>query len=115
MTPIEAAIEAIKSREPGTSFSYRAVAKQFKIDRTTLSRRHQGLALSHEAAAARKQLLNPQQEEELVRYIERCTEKGLPPTREMVQNFASEVAKWEASESWVTRFLHRHNVNLTIR
>ena len=115
MTPIEAAIEAIESREPGASFSYRKVAKQFKVDRTTLSRRHQGIAQSHADAAAHKQLLNPQQELELVRYIERCTEQGLPPTREMVRNFAGAVAKWEASDAWVTRFLHRHNVNLTTR
>jgi DNA-binding transcriptional regulator YhcF (GntR family) len=99
MDPIDAAIEAIESREPGASFSYRQVAKQFNINRTTLSRRHQGLARSRERAAANKQLLNPQQEEELVRYIEKCTERGLPPTREMVQNFAGAIAKWEASES----------------
>jgi hypothetical protein len=115
MDPIEAAIEAIESREPGASFSYRKVAEQFKVNRTTLSRRYQGLAQSREAAAANQRLLNPQQEEELVRYIERCTERGLPPTREMVQNFAGAVAKWEASESWVTRFLHRHKVDLTVK
>jgi hypothetical protein len=41
--------------------------------------------------------------------------RGLPPTREMVQNLASTVAKQLALESWVTRFLHRHADKLTTK
>jgi hypothetical protein len=115
MNSIEAAIEAIESREPGASFSYRKVAKRFGVSRATLSRRHQGITQSRAAAAQHKQLLNPQQEAELVKYIERCTERGLPPTREMVRNFATAIAKWEASDAWVSRFLHRHEVDLTVK
>jgi hypothetical protein len=33
----------------------------------------------------------------------------------MIQNFAETVAKCEVSESWVTRFLHRHASELTIK
>lgn len=115
MNSIDAAIEAIDSREPGESFSYRKVAEQFGVSRATLSRRHQGHTRSHAAEQQRRQLLSPHQEAELVKYIQGCTEKGLPPTREMVQNFASAVGKWDASESWVTRFLHRHEVDLTVK
>jgi hypothetical protein len=115
MNPIDAAIEVIESHEPGASSSYREVAKQFEVDRTTLSRRHKGIARSHADAAAHKQLLNTQQELELVRYIERCTEQSLPPTREMVRNFASAVARWEVSHAWVTRFLHRYEDELTTK
>ncbi|OAF98758.1 uncharacterized protein CC84DRAFT_1169909 [Paraphaeosphaeria sporulosa] len=39
----------------------------------------------------------------------------LPPTREMVQNFASAIAKEPVSESWVTRFLTRHGISITPR
>jgi hypothetical protein len=115
MDAINAAIEAIELRKPGASFSYRAVAKQFGVDRTTLSRRHRGAQQTVAAKHEEQQLLNPQQEAELVVYIERCTERGLPPTREMVRNFASAVAKWEASDAWVTRILHRHHVDLTVK
>jgi hypothetical protein len=115
MDPINAAIEAIESRESGASFSYRKVAKQFGVDRTTLSRRHRGASQSQTKYHEHRQLLNPQQEAELVIYIERCTERGLPPTREMVRNFASAVAKWEASDAWVSRFLHRHKDELTVK
>jgi hypothetical protein len=89
--------------------------KKIKVDRTTLSRRHQGAQHSNAAMAEAQQLLNPQQELELVNYIETCTKRGLPPTREMVQNFGSAVAECEVSESWVTRFLHRHSDQLTTK
>ena len=115
MDPIQEAIEYIESCEPGASFSYRKVAKKFNIDRTTLSRRHQGFQRTRDEEALERQLLNPQQELELVQYIEKCTRRGLPPTREMVANFASAIAKWEVSKSWVTRFLNRHADQLTTK
>jgi transposase-like protein len=115
MTPIEAAIKAIESCEPSASFLYREVAKRFGVDRNTLSRRHKGKTQSHATASQQQQVLSPLQEQELVRYIERCTEQGLPPTREMVRNFASAVAKWEVSYAWVLRFLHCHKDKLTMK
>jgi hypothetical protein len=115
MDPIQEAIEYLESHEAGDNFSYRKVAKQFSVDRTTLSRRHKGSQHARTEEARERQLLNPQQEHELVLYIERCTRRGLPPTREMVQNFASVITKCEVSCSWVTRFLHRHADELTIK
>ena len=115
MDPIQEAIKYIDAREAGDKFSYRNVAKMFGVDRTTLSRRHQGRTHSNVEEARQRQLLSPEQEFELVLYIERCTRRGLPPTREMIQNFAAAIAKWEVSESWVTRFLHRHSDKLTIK
>ncbi|KAH3908855.1 hypothetical protein HBI56_072020 [Parastagonospora nodorum] len=38
MSPIKAAIEAIKSLEPGQQFSYRKIAIQYGCSRTSLSR-----------------------------------------------------------------------------
>jgi transcriptional regulator with XRE-family HTH domain len=108
MDPIQEAIEYLELREAGDEFSYREVAKKLGVNRTTLSRRHQGKQVNCEALAKRQQLLSPQQELELVRYIEELTRRGLSPTREMVGNFASAVAKWEVSESWITRSLRRH-------
>jgi transposase len=115
MNLIQEAIEYIESRESEEEFSYREVAKKFKVGRTTLSRRHQGTQRSNETWGRDKQLLSPQQEHELVLYIEICARRGLPPTREMIQNFASTITKCEVSQSWVTRFLHRHKDELTIK
>lgn len=108
MDPIDEAISAIESHEDGASFSYREAAKRFGVDRTTLSRRHQGKTGSNEAQGKAQQLLSPQQESELIKYLDKCTRRGLPPTREMMQNLAGAVAKRPVSYSWVTRFLRRH-------
>jgi transposase len=115
MNPIQEAIDDIESRESGDNFSYREVAKKFNVDRTTLSRRHQEKQAINAASGEAQRYLNPQQEQELVRYIERCTRRGLPPTREMLQGFASAVVKWEVSHSWVTRFLQRRSGKLTTK
>ena len=58
-------------------------------------------------------LLNPQQGLELVHYIQDLSERGLAPTRNRIQNFASEVAKWEVSMAWVERFLRRNRDQLS--
>jgi hypothetical protein len=63
-------------------------------------------------AAQEQKNLSTQQEEELVKYIKDLTSKGLPPTRAMIQNFASVVAKKEVGKSWVSQFLNRHKDTL---
>lgn len=113
MDPTQEAIEYLELCEAGDKFPYREVAKMLGVDRTTLSRRHRGVQRSHRAQAQHQLVLNPQQEEKLVKYIERCTRDGLPPTRSMLQNLGNAVAQWEVSDSWITRFLHRHIDKLT--
>ncbi|KAF2830938.1 hypothetical protein CC86DRAFT_430522, partial [Ophiobolus disseminans] len=49
------------------------------------------------------------QEHKLVLYIEQLTKRRLLPTRAIVQNFASTIAKTGVSESWVTRFINRND------
>src|SRR3954465_12671011 len=99
MGAIKEAIEEIESLEPGEKFSYQAIANKYGVHRVTLSRRHQGLQAPRETQATHQLKLNPQQELELVRYIEGLTKRGLPPTREMIRNFSSEVAHQQLSES----------------
>jgi hypothetical protein len=105
MNPILDAIAAIDSAEPGERLSYRAAGTKFNVNAETLRRRHQGTQLDHAGAANNKQLLSPQQEIELVQYINELTEQGLPPTRTIIQNFGSAVAPWACSKRWVSRFL----------
>ncbi|KAF7573540.1 hypothetical protein PtrM4_084450 [Pyrenophora tritici-repentis] len=108
MSCINAAIEAIESRDPGDKFTYSEVARRFGVDRSTLSRRHQQIRGSNEAKSRNQQLLHPHQELQLLEHIDELTEAGLPPTRTMIQNFASAIAGRATSQSWVTRFFHRH-------
>jgi hypothetical protein len=80
-----------------------------------LSRWHQGKQSTNATKAKRQQLLSPQQEHELVLYIERCTRHGSPPIQEIIANFSLTAAKWKVSQSWVTGFLQRHKDELTIK
>jgi transposase-like protein len=115
MSPIDDAIAEIESLEPGESFSYRALAKKYGVVRSTLTRRHQALTTTRAASALNRRKLHPDQERALVRYIEKLTERRIPPTRAMIQNFASEIAKEPVSESWVTRFINQYSDQLISR
>ncbi|KAF1963959.1 hypothetical protein BU23DRAFT_384350, partial [Bimuria novae-zelandiae CBS 107.79] len=55
------------------------------------------------------------QKAELVKYIEGLIARHLPPTREIIRNFASIIAKEPVSESWVTRFINWYSIYLTSR
>ena len=105
MDPIQEAIREIESREPGEQFSYQQLAKKYGVNRCTLARRHKGI---HKAHGLRRLSLHPHHETELVQYIDTLTERRLPPSREIIQRFASDLAGKEVLETWVTRFLQRH-------
>jgi hypothetical protein len=115
MSQIEAAIAAIESLEPGEQFSYRQLAIEFACSRTTLARRHQGLASSRSTMAENQQALHPQQEQELLRYIRKLTERGLPPTGAMIRRFGSDTSKKELGKNWVDWYIQRHEVDLISR
>jgi hypothetical protein len=112
MAPIDDAIAAIESREAGEKFTYQSIADQFGVDRSTLSRRHKGCQAPREAEGLNRRLLSPQQELTLVKYIEDLTKRGLPPTRDMIRNFASDICHNHVGDGWVTRFLHRNHDHL---
>ncbi|KAH5390817.1 hypothetical protein HBI32_241910 [Parastagonospora nodorum] len=112
MDPIQAAIEDIESREPGERFTYTEVAAKHNINRTTLSRRHRGIQAAVGTQPPNGRKLSPPQESELILYIEKLTRQGLPPTREMIRNFALSIAKKEVSERWVSRFISRNKNEL---
>jgi hypothetical protein len=71
MSSIEAALAAIESLKPSEHFSYRQIIVEYHCNRTTLARRHQRVQASYQAKAVNQQALHPQQEQELLRYIER--------------------------------------------
>jgi hypothetical protein len=108
MSSIEAALAAIESLEPGEKLVYAQIAREYNIEPTTLARRHKGASTSCSLKAQNRQALHPQQELELLHYIERLTKQGLPPTRAMIRNFASQIAQRELGVHWVDRFVQRH-------
>ena len=96
---LQLALTEIAQLSPCEKIPYTRIAKKHGVVRSTLTRRHQGNTRPRDEVSADQQNINPQQEEDLVRYIEELTERRLPPTRDMIQNFASSVAQKEVSES----------------
>jgi hypothetical protein len=92
MAPIDDVLAAIKAQELGEQLVYQDYAKKYGVNRSTLSRRHRRVCCSRDDYASHKQVLTPVQEAGLVEYINRLTKQGLPPTREMIQNFSSALA-----------------------
>ncbi|EUC26989.1 hypothetical protein COCCADRAFT_76527, partial [Bipolaris zeicola 26-R-13] len=84
MTNIEAAIGAINAPEPGEPFTYTEIAKRFGVNRSTLSQRHRGHRASRAEGYQKLKLLHLHQEQALIAYINRLTDRGLPPTQSMI-------------------------------
>jgi hypothetical protein len=115
MSPIDDALASLESLKPGESINYTQVANKYGCDRSTLSRRHRGVQGTVAKKIENTQLLNRTQEKELVKYIDGLCERGLPPSRQMIRNFASEIGGRQAGKSWVDRFIKRFDVDLVSR
>ncbi|KAF2645927.1 hypothetical protein P280DRAFT_367438, partial [Massarina eburnea CBS 473.64] len=81
-------------------FSYRKIAMKDSIWKSISTRRHQAKTRSRKGQATTQLNLNPQQEQGLIQYSKDLTECHLPLKREMIQNFASAIAKEPVSEGW---------------
>jgi hypothetical protein len=101
-------LSALGSLSEGEKFCYQKIADRYDVNRFTLSRRHRGVQGLMEDHAINLQLFSPQQEEELVKYVIELTERGLPPTKEIIQSFAHEMVKKEVGEGWLLRFVERN-------
>jgi len=75
---IQAAITDLESQD---RVNYAAIVRKWEIDRSTLSRRHRGETDPNRDATsyARRQLINAQ-EDILIGYINKLSDRGLPPT-----------------------------------
>jgi hypothetical protein len=107
MTAMDNAVAEFELQEPGKQSPYRKLAAKYNVNRTTLLQRCQGVQQPVEAREINKQKLHPQQEHELVEYINQPTEKALLPTREMTRQFAAEIAHKHVGDGWVTCFIEQ--------
>jgi hypothetical protein len=87
---------------------YAQIGRKYGVEPTTLARRHKGTSTSLKARFQNQQALHPQQEQELLLYIKQLTRRGLPPTRAMIRNFGSQIARRQLGVNWVDRFIHRY-------
>lgn len=104
LTAIEAALQDLSKQDtPNIS----ATARAHHVDRSTLSRRFNVVSLSLREKAENQAVLSQQQEKTLILYINKLTERGLPPTPSMVHNFVFDISgKWPG-KSWCSRFVRR--------
>ena len=106
---IEAAIAALRASEaPNIS----AVAREYGIDRSTLSRRFNGVAASREDYDANRQLLTAKQDKYLLNLAKRLTSDGLPPSPKMLRQFAKDLSGELPGKNWAARWRQRHQNEL---
>ena len=115
MGDIEGALAALERLEVGEKPNYTQIAAQYGVGRTTLLKQYRGVQGSRAQDIKNRQLLNTTQEKELVKYLQELCVRGLPPSKQMVRNFASEIAGREAGKCWADHFIKRHMIDLVLR
>ena len=85
MDQIEAALADLRLNPSQT---YQDVATRYKVNRTRLSKRHRGITKSQEEGYDSQCLLSDGQSAALLNQIRNLTAKGLPPTHDILRNFA---------------------------
>jgi hypothetical protein len=88
---------------------FKTIAKEFKVNRTTLSRRYKGTQLSYlESRSKTLQSLNKAQESILIKFINRLSDCAMPPTSSIVKNVAEELCGFTVRKNWVGQFVWQH-------
>ena len=78
---------------------YQEVADQTGFSRSTLSRNDRRVTVLRAEADLQQRKLSPQQERDLCNYIEKLTKRYLLPKRQIIKNFAAEIAKDHISKT----------------
>jgi transposase-like protein len=113
---MEALEAALASLELSDSVNYAQTAREYGVNPTTLRRRHKGKQVSrYQAVFESKSLLTETQEQVLISYIKRLSERGIPSTVQMVRNFAAEIGKERPGKNWIYEFNKRHADELDSR
>ncbi|KAF2184556.1 hypothetical protein K469DRAFT_780953 [Zopfia rhizophila CBS 207.26] len=110
MQPIEAALESLKSLKPGESPNYTATAKNYGCNRSTLSKRHRRVQGTRAEQYENQRYLTEEQSRTLIAYINKLTARSLPPSNQMLRNFAKEIrhAEKRPGNHWPERWRKRY-------
>jgi len=105
--------QAVAAIQRGEFTHYADAAREFKCDRSAISRRIRGLTKSKkEANSFWHQCLTIEQEECLIHRINTLTDRGMPPTSHIVRNLAEEIKGGPLGKNWVGQFVKRHSIRL---
>ena len=92
---------------------YSAAAKKYSLYRTTLLRRHRGVTRSRDTFLSETtRYLTNEQEAVLIKHINRITDRGMPPTAQIVRNLAEEMRGKRVSKNWTSDFVRRFKQKL---
>jgi hypothetical protein len=105
---LEEALAKLNTLDLTEDFSHRKLAEKHGCCHKTLIRRHKGKYALRKAKAEDQMVLHPRDEVEVVQYVESLTERHLMPTRKILVRIIKSLCKWEPSDRWVMRFLHRY-------
>jgi hypothetical protein len=86
--------------------NFKGTANLYNVDRTTLHRRF--LALLDSCSETSRHLTNAM-EKVLIDFINRLTERALPPTSQIVKNVAKELCNMSVGKNWVGQFTRQHH------
>ena len=90
-----------------------ATVKKYQLVESTLRRRWQGRTVSYQDAASEyRQRLTNAQEEQLILQINRLTDRGIPPTAQIIRNLAEEMIGGAVGKNWTGDFV-RHKDRIT--
>ena len=106
---MSAALDELRSQSPP---ALAVVARKYNITRSVLSKRFHGKAVSKELKTENDRALNNQQEQQLISWIQRQSDRCLPPTPALVTKIASDMAGHALSGRWASRFVARHKDKL---
>lgn len=84
------------------------MAREYKIERSKLSRHWNGVLHTKDLAYENHRLLSTVQSTALIKHINDFIERGLPPTHAMVRNFTATIAGRQPGPYWVSRWLKAH-------
>jgi hypothetical protein len=106
--------KAIDGIESGRFKNCSQAAIAFGVDRTAIKRRMKGITRPRkEADSLFRQCLTSTQEQVLIKQINSLTNKGMPPTSQIVKNLAEEIRGKELGKNWVGQFVKRHSDKLS--
>ena len=92
---------------------YSNAAKKFHCSHTAVMRRIKGLTKTRqEANSFYHQCLTTDEEEILISRINKLTDRGLPPTSQIVRNLAEEIRREPVGKNWTGQFVKRHKLRL---
>jgi transcriptional regulator with XRE-family HTH domain len=98
--------EAITELDAQLLPNYNTVANKYGLNRSTLSRWHQGKQRSRASAnLICRQYLTTAEEASLVGYINKLTDRGIPPTASIVRNLAEEMIGRSVGKNWTGQFV----------